>query len=247
MNIMALYNIKGGVGKTATCVNLSYLAAVEGASTLLLDLDPQGSASFYFRIKPSKKFNTKKFLKGKKKIDKNIKGTDFDNLDLLASDMSYRNLDIILNDLKRSKKQLRDILAPFETEYEYIFIDCPPNITLVSENVFFAADYLLVPLIPTTLSMLSYTKLSQFFSNHSIPAEKILPFFSMVEKRKKMHQEIIKKYQKENKKFLKICIPFAADVEKMGILRKPVVALKTNSAASQAYQKLWQELKMLTQ
>lgn len=244
---MALYNIKGGVGKTATCVNLAYLAAIEGASTLLLDLDPQGSASFYFRVKPSKKFDTKKLLKGKKKIDKNIKGTDFDNLDLLASDISYRNLDIILDDLKRSKKQLIDILVPFGKEYEYIFIDCPPNITLVSENVFFAAHYLLVPLIPTTLSMLSYTKLCKFFGNHSLPIEKIIPFFSMVERRKKMHQEILEKYQGKDKKFLKIHIPFAADVEKMGIFRKPVVAFKPNSVASQAYQQLWLELKMMIQ
>jgi chromosome partitioning protein len=247
LKIVALYNIKGGVGKTAACVNLAYLAAAERVPTLLLDMDPQGSASFYFRIKTSKKFNTKKLLKGKKKIDKNIKGTDFDNLDLLASDISYRNLDIMLDDLKRSKKQLRYILAPFGSEYEYIFIDCPPNITLVSENIFFASHYLLVPLIPTTLSMLSYSKLCQFFINHSLPSEKILPFFSMVEKRKKMHREIMEKYHERNKEFLKTCIPFVADVEKMGIFRKPIVAFKPNSVASQAYQQLWQELKKMTQ
>ena len=77
MNILAFYNIKGGVGKTASCVNLAYLAAAGGEPTLLCDLDPQGSASYYFRIRPSAKYSSRKFLKGGKKIAKNIKGTDF--------------------------------------------------------------------------------------------------------------------------------------------------------------------------
>lgn len=246
VKIFALYNIKGGVGKTATCVNLAYLAARDGFNTLLLDMDPQGSASFYLRIKPEKKFGTKKLLKGKKKIDDNIKGTDYDQLDLLPSDMSYRKLDIILNELKQSKKKLKEIMDPFVSEYAYIFIDCPPNITLVSENIFHAAHYLLVPLIPTTLSMLTYSKLIKFYKKNALDRSKILAFFSMVEKRKKIHQEIIDNAYKVNEKFLKTYIPYAADIEKMGIHRQPVVIFRPNSPASQSFIDLWNEIKTIT-
>jgi cellulose biosynthesis protein BcsQ len=82
MKIISLYSIKGGVGKTAASVNLAYLSAKDGSQTLLCDLDPRGASSYYFRIKASKNFNTKRFLKGGKRIANNIKGTDYENLDI---------------------------------------------------------------------------------------------------------------------------------------------------------------------
>ena len=176
MKVIALYSIKGGVGKTATSVNLAYLAAKNGSQTMLFDLDPQGSASFYFRVKSSKKFNTKVLLKGGKNVDKNIKGTDYEKLDSLPSDLSYRKLDIALDNLKRSKRRLKGILQPYKKEYDYIFIDCPPNITLIAENIFFAADVLLVPIIPTTLSVLTLEKLFVFLKKRNWIYQKFTPF-----------------------------------------------------------------------
>jgi chromosome partitioning protein len=242
--IIALYHIKGGVGKTAAAVNLSYLAAEDGAKTLLIDLDPQGSASFYFRVRPAKNLKSKSLLKGGKKVDKNIKGTDYENLDILPSTFSYRKLDIRLNSLKKSKAKLKKVLQPFEKEYRFIFIDSPPNITLVSENIFNAVDILLVPVIPTTLSILTYEKLCQFFKDQKLDRSKIIAFFSMVEKRKKMHREIMNEmFEKKKDDFLKNYIPYAADVENMGIYREPVVCFKPNSIASKAYMEIWSELK----
>ena len=151
MSVLAVYNIKGGVGKTATSVNLAYLAATEG-KTLLLDMDPQGSASFYFRIRSPEKFGTKKLLKGGRHVEENIRGTDYANLDMLPADFSYRNIDIALDDCKKSQKRLSKVLQPLTEEYQHIILDCPPNLTLLSENIFYAADRILVPVIPTTVS-----------------------------------------------------------------------------------------------
>ena len=241
MAIIAVYNIKGGVGKTATSVNLSYLSARSGNQTLLCDLDPQGSASYYFRVKPAKKFSADKFLKGGKHIERNIRGTDYDNLDILPADFTYRNFDLVLDELKKSRRRLRKVLKPLTDEYDHLFLDCPPNITLLSENIFHTADILLIPFIPTTLSMLSFSKLLDFFKETGIDKKKLFVLFSMVEKKKKIHQDMMQRF-KGRKRILHKSIPYLADVEKMGIYRQPVPAFLPNSVAGQAYQELWKEL-----
>ena len=245
MKKIAIYSMKGGVGKTAAAVNLSYLAGKEGNNTLLCDLDPQGASTYYFRIRASKNFNTNKFIKGGKHIDKNIKGTDYPNLDLLPSKLSYRNLDLALDALKHSKKRLKQIFKELEYEYDYLFMDCPPGISLISENVFNAADIILVPLIPTTLSELTYEKLLKFFEKNDINSDKIYTFFSMVESRKTLHQETMAKVSEEVQNILKTAIPYRSDVEKMGIYREPVPVSSPHSESTQAYIDLWSEIKGL--
>ncbi len=237
--------MKGGVGKTAAAVNLSYLAAAGGFNTLLCDLDPQGASTYYFRIRASKNFNTNKFIKGGKHIDKNIKGTDFPNLDLLPSKLSYRNLDLALDALKHSKKRLKAIFKEVEDDYDYLFMDCPPGISLISENVFNAADIIVVPLIPTTLSELTYEKLLKFFQKNDINPKKIYTFFSMVESRKTLHQDTMSKVIDEGGNILKSLIPYRSDVEKMGIYREPVPVSNPHSDSTQAYKDLWGEIKAI--
>lgn len=241
MAVIAVYHIKGGVGKTATAVNLSYLSAMDGQKTLLCDMDPQGSATYYFRIRTDKKLNTKKLLKGGKHIDRSIKGTDFPGLDLLPADFSYRNIDIALDDMKKSRQRISRILKPLRKEYDNVFIDCPPNITLLSENIFYAADYVLVPLVPTTLSYLSLQQLYRFLEEIGESRSKIMVFFSMVEKRKKMHWDLMRQLIRK-KGVLPSLIPYLADIEKMGLYRKPVSAALPNSTAAAAYSDLWQEM-----
>ena len=116
MTILGIYSNKGGVGKTATSVNLSYIAAQTGAKTLLCDLDPQGSATYYFRIKPKLKSGAKEFIKGGIQVHENIKGTDYENLDLLPADFSLRNLDVAFNKFGSPKKRLKKILSIFKDE-----------------------------------------------------------------------------------------------------------------------------------
>ena len=112
MKVFASYNIKGGVGKTSTAVNLAHLAAREGRRTLLWDLDPQGAATFMFRVKPRVKGG------GHALVDRQApdratrsRSTDFDDLDLAAADFSYRNMDLELDDTKKRTRRLRQLLG----------------------------------------------------------------------------------------------------------------------------------------
>jgi len=244
MKTIALYSIKGGVGKTAAAVNLAYLASKLAPPTLICDLDPQGASSYYFRITASKKYNSDKFLKGNKKIYSNIKATDFDQLDLLPSDFSYRNLDIELAEEKKPQKKLKKNLEELSDDYQMVFFDCPPNLTLLSESVFAASDIILVPLIPTTLSMRTFVQLKEFFDTNKLDSSKIHPFFSMVEKQKKLHRDIIDEYQ-HTAGFLSQRIPYNSEVEKMGIYRAPLNAVQPHATASKAYRNLWDELSAL--
>ncbi|MCP4288563.1 MAG: AAA family ATPase [Gammaproteobacteria bacterium] len=243
MKIIGLYNIKGGVGKTAAAVNLAHLAAREGRSTLIWDLDPQGAATYYFRIKANVEGGGRRLIRGERDMDVSIKGTDYQNLDLLPADFSYRNMDLMLGDAKKPVKQLMRLLRPFSEEFDYIFLDCPPSISLVSENIFRAADALVIPTIPTTLSLRTYRQLLAFIQGHKMRNVELMPFFSMVDRRKTMHLDIIKQMPEHHPEVLAAQIPYASDVEKMGAKREPLLSFSPRSAAALAYEALWGEIK----
>jgi len=242
LKTLALYNIKGGVGKTTAAVNLAYLAAKSGANTLVWDLDPQGASSFYFRIKPKVKGGSKQLIAGKREIDELIKGTDYDNLDLLPADFSFRNLDIILDDEKKSTSRLNKLIKPLKTQYDYIFLDCPPNISLLSECVFNAANTLISPVIPTTLSLRTLEQLQKFIHKNNPKTLQLMPFFSMVDRRKRLHREILESLPKSVPSFLNTAIPYASDVEKMGLERSALFSFKPKSRSAHAYRALWEEI-----
>jgi cellulose biosynthesis protein BcsQ len=242
MRILGVYNMKGGVGKTASAVNLGYLAAEQGLRTLIWDLDPQGATSFYFRVKPRVKGSTRKLLGGQRDLHELVKGTDFAGLDLLPADFSYRNMDLLLSDEKKPTARLLRLLQPLAQEYDQIILDCPPNISLASENVFRAADGLLVPLIPTTLSLRTFAQLTDFVSDRALEHLQLLPFFSMVDRRKRMHLEVMEQLPNE-RDVLASHIPYASDVERMAVFRAPLHCFAAKSPAAVAYRELWQEVR----
>jgi len=242
MTTLALYSNKGGVGKTAAAVNLAYLAAQSGLVTLICDLDPQASTTFYFRVKPKIKPKARGLIRGRKQIDRSIKGTDYEDLDLLPADFSHRNLDIIFNSQKRRKQRLKLTLEPLRKEYDLIILDTPPTINILAENIFNAADHLLVPLIPTTLSLRTHAQLLAFLQENHYPVESVYTFFSFVDGRKKMHRELAAWARDNFAGVLQSTIPYLSHVEQMGIYRQPVPVFAPGSPASWAYQELWDEL-----
>ena len=241
MKILATYNIKGGVGKTATAVNLAYLAARDGYRVLLWDLDPQGAASFLFRIKPRVKGGGKALIRGRRSVDDAIKGTDFARLDLLPADFTYRNLDLVLDAAKQPAKRLASLLAPLHDEYDIIMLDCPPSISLLSESVLHAADLLLVPLIPTTLSVRTLEQLTEFVAGFNGHRPDILAFFSMLDRRKRLHTQIIQDLPAQRPDIATSAISALSLVEQMSVRRAPVTAFAPRTTAARQYRELWRE------
>jgi chromosome partitioning protein len=241
VKIFATYNIKGGVGKTATAVNLGYLAALDGYRVLLWDLDPQGAASYLFRIKPRVKGGGKALIRGRRSLEDAIKGTDFDGLDLLPADFTYRNLDLMLDSAKQPARRLAGLLAPLKQEYDLVFLDCPPSISLLSESVLHAADLLLVPLIPTTLSVRTLDQLTDFVAGFNGHKPEVLAFFSMIDRRKRLHTQIAADLPAERADFADAVIPAASVIEQMSVRRAPVTAFAARSQAAAQYRELWRE------
>src|SRR4051812_33487189 len=108
---IALYNLKGGVGKTAATINLAYLAAADGFKTIVWDLDPQASSSFYLNIQPTAKNESKKLLTDELQLKHAIQDSIFKNLWAIPSDISARNADVVLDEMKKSRKKLRNLLG----------------------------------------------------------------------------------------------------------------------------------------
>lgn len=239
--ILACYHLKGGVGKTAAAVNLAYAAAVS-CKVLIWDLDPQGAASFYFRVKPKVKGGGKKLINEKRRLADFIKASNFENLDLMPADFSYRNLDLYLYKRGAATDRLKRLLAPVRGEYDYIILDCPPGITLVSENVFYAADALLIPLIPTYLSVRAYARVKQYLAKRPELTCALLPFFSMVDRRKRLHRELVQDFHRENPELLLNAVGYASTVERMGQFRAPVQTFDPGSEAAMAFNSLWREI-----
>ena len=242
MVTIALYNLKGGVGKTASCVNFAYLAAQDGYKTLLWDIDPQGSASFYYQSKPKHKGGIKKRIEKDADLEDAIMATDYENLDIIPADLSAKSFDVILEEMKSSKKRLKNILQPLNKLYDFVFIDCPPGFSVLSENIFNAADIVLMPVIPTTLSVRTYNMVKDYFKEKNIDLLKMMCFFTMADLRKNMHNEIMETLYKD-KKFFENYIPYLSDVEKMGIHKAPVETYAKGSYAAQCYRDLWAEIK----
>jgi chromosome partitioning protein len=240
MQVIALYNSKGGVGKTSATVNLAYLAARDGARVLLWDLDPQGAASYCLRIKPKIKGGGKRLLKND--LADRIKFTDYPSLDLLPADFSYRNLDRVLDDAKKPERGLHKRLKDLSDDYDYVFLDCPPSISLLSESIFYAARRLLVPIIPAILSLRTLEQLAAFSADERFRDVEVIPFVSMLDRRRRLHREFLERIPRDWPNALDTAIPYASEVERMASERTPLAVFAPRSRAARAYTDLWREL-----
>ncbi|MDZ4072886.1 MAG: AAA family ATPase [Sediminibacterium sp.] len=242
MVTLAIYNLKGGVGKTAASINLAYASAKEGFKTLVWDLDPQGSSSFYLGVKSTVKNESRKILNSEMDLQSAIQTTSYENLNVIPADISARHADILLNEMKQSKRKLLSLLSALKNEYDIVILDSPPGISVLHDAVFVAADWVLMPNIPTTLSIRSFETVNDYFKENDLDRSKIKCFFSMVDHRKNLHHEVMSEFYKD-KYFLKSYIPYLSDVEKMGVHEAPIETFAASSYAAQCYRDLWKEIR----
>ncbi len=145
--VIAIVNQKGGVGKTTTSVNLAATIGSYGYKTLLVDVDPQGNATSGLGVnKRDVKASTYDMIVGEAKAEEILINTPFKCLDLLPSDMNLAGAELELVDMKNRDSRIKNALAPLKEKYEFIVIDCPPSLGLLTVNVLCAADSVIVPI-----------------------------------------------------------------------------------------------------
>ena len=179
-------------------------------------------------------------MRGTSDVATLVKGSDLENLDLLPADFSYRNMDLVLDGTRRPTSRLLKVLAPLADDYDLVVLDCPPSISLVSESVFEATDALLIPLIPTTLSVRTFEQLLAFVADHVDRRTELIAFFSMVDRRKHLHRDLVATLPARYPSIVDAVIPAATAVEQMGVHRNPVSSFAPGSEAAKAYVRLWQ-------
>lgn len=244
MKILALFNIKGGVGKTTSAVNLAHAAGQAGLRTLLWDLDPQGCAGWYLGIDDSDlEQHAAKMLKGKLPTRDLVMPTAHDNVWAVPADFSMRKLDILLQDQGADKTYFKALLKPLQDDFDLVILDCAPALSRTAELVFAAADLVLVPLIPSPLSLRAYEQLKEFTAQKKYGDVKLVPFFTQVDRRRKLQNDVLASRKKNFPEMLKTWIPYASALEQMGTHRAPVGQFAASSVSGLAYSVLWSEIK----
>jgi cellulose biosynthesis protein BcsQ len=241
MKVLACYAVKGGVGKTAAAVNLAWLAARDGNRTLLWDLDAQAAASFLLRTKTKVKGGTRRLLQGKSEVSEAIRSTPDARLDVLPADPTYATTDLDLDAAKHSENRVARVLREVADDYDVAVLDCPPGLSLLSTNLVRAADVVLVPIVPSPLSLRTLDQVVDLTANADGDAA-VVAFLSMVDRRRALHRDVVELLYGRYGDVAKAVIPNSALVERMGQRRRPVVASAPNSPVAGAYEQLWQEL-----
>jgi cellulose biosynthesis protein BcsQ len=241
MRTIAIYNIKGGVGKTTTAVNLSYLASESRLRVLLWDLDPQAASTFAFRIRPHVQGFRKRSLDNGEALCAAIKQTDYDNLCLLPADFAYHKLDRLLSSVGDPARVLASLLATIGDGFDIVFLDCPAGFSRLAEGILAAADAIVAPAIPTVLSLRMVAQLVRQ-AEASRSGASLATVFNMVDRRKTLHRRACELAAEHRDVFLAAEIPYASVVEQMAARRMPTAVYAAQTPAARAFTEMWAEL-----
>jgi len=240
VRVVLVHGLKGGVGKTATAASIAFLAARGGERTLLLDLDPQGAASFTFRVRPRGDRGVGWF-RPDAQLHADILASDHQRLDLVAADASLQEVEDAFVALDNPGRRMRELLAPIRHLYDCAVLDCAPGFSRLNEAALDVSDLALLPTIPTPLSLRTLAQLMLHLKRRSGPRPDLLPFFCMVDSRKRLHRDVVAYVQENQLGFAEARVPYSSLVERMGSRRLPLPAYAPSSAPARAYESLWAE------
>jgi len=233
MATIAIYNMKGGVGKTTVAVNLAWAAATQsGMRTLLWDLDAQAASSFILGGDAPRATEARSLFEGRAEPADAIVATSTAGLDLLPADRSLRTLDAVLQDAKGARRLAR-LLATLSDRYDCVILDCPPGLGPTGEQILRGASVILVPMIPSTLSVRACDEVCEYVGEVMEQGPPIFPIFTMVDRRRTAHRLALA----ADPTFP--TIPTASAVEMMGDRHAPVGAYAPRSPAALAFLNLW--------
>ena len=236
MTSVAVYSPKGGVGKTSIAVNLAHLSASSHVPTLLWDIDAQGAAGYLLNkdrcgSQPCQVFSREACA------NELAAPTDYPQLDLLAADTSLRRLDFQLIE-DDARKRLRKLVRGLDPYYRRIVLDCPPGMSEISEQVFRAVDLVVIPVLPSPLSLRAYHEAVHHIRWKYPGRPDVLPVLSMVDMRRKLHRELLDAHPRWH------AIPQASAVERMAVKRAPLTAFAPRHPATLAFFGLWAEVSL---